>query len=143
MTRIDNGEDYEFYNEGATKRVFQYILKADKERVSVAKALGVKEESCLEIINSYWPEKYDTLYDAIKNNVSYMALKAPDTVNNRFVIEDVPYGIGPIVRLGEKYGVTTPYLKALLEMYYLIFDDGLIEKGPDFSEVNFEKIIRD
>lgn len=141
ITRIDNQEDYGFYDEGATKTVFQYISKADKERVSVAKSMGVKEESCLDIINSYWIKEYDTLYDAIKNNDSYMKLKGPVTFNNRFITEDVPYGIAPIVRLGEKYGVDTTYLKSMLAMYYLIFNDGMIEIGPDFSKLDLENIL--
>jgi opine dehydrogenase len=141
ITRIDNQEDYGFYDQGATQKVFQYISKADQERVAVAKAMGVKEESCLDIINSYWVKKYDTLYEAIKNNESYLKLKGPITFDHRFITEDVPYGIAPIVRLGDKYGVDTPYLKSLLAMCYLIFDDGRIGQGPDFSEMNLEAFL--
>lgn len=141
LTRLENAEDYSFYGTAATRLTLGYVVAVDEERVAVAKAVGIKPQTCLEIINSFWPDKYDTLYDAMKNNKGYIAGKGPTSVRFRYITEDIPYGIEPIVSLGKKYGVPTPKLEALLTVYNFVLEPGTKQTGPDFGVIDMAEVM--
>ena len=52
-----------------------------------------------------------------------MAERAPDSISHRFIAEDLPYGIEPLVSLGAVIGVETPYSKALTDTFYLYLQE--------------------
>lgn len=101
------GGDYSFYANAATRLTLDAIEKVDAERCAVTKAAGAVPVRCVDIINSFWPNKYDTLYEAVKNNEAYLSGKGPKTVRHRYLKEDLPFGIAPIALLGihQKTGI--------------------------------------
>lgn len=139
ISRIENGEDYTFYGKAASRSIIDYIVQIDKERCNVAKRIGANPKTCLEIINSFWPQKYDNLFDALKNNSSYQTGKGPRTLDHRYICEDIPYGIAPIAALGRQYDIETPYIDALLTIA-----EGLFPKHTsnalDFTVVDLHTI---
>ncbi len=141
ITRIENAEDFYFYRDGATRSVISYIETIDRERCMVGKAIGAEPQTCLEIINSFWPEKYDSLYDAIRKNEAYMTGKGPKTTKYRYLTEDIPYGISAIASIGKKYGLETPFSNALLKCYYVLFPE-LGKIGVDFSVIDLLNIAK-
>ncbi len=67
----------------------------------------------------------DNIYDAIQNNPAYKTGKAPTTINYRYIYEDIPYGLHPFVKLGEKLGVETPASNLLIDLASLIRKEDL------------------
>ena len=143
ITRMENGEDYSFYGDAATKRVLGVVEKADRERCDVARAAGVKPKSCLEIINSFWPNKYDTLFEAIKNNQAYVSGKGPRSIKHRYLEEDIPFGIAPIARLGRMFGVATPCIDVLLDAFGVLLDVDAAKDAPCFSAGILQELSKD
>jgi len=139
LGRLENGEDFLFYGDAATKSVIGYIEKIDKERCDVSKAIGAIPRSCLEIINSFWPDKHDNLYDAIKRNAAYASGKGPTTLDHRYIKEDIPFGIAAVAALGKQYHVPTPYIDAMLVCFDGLIG-GLTEQTPDFSKLDIREL---
>ena len=139
ITRMENAEEYYFYRDGATASVISFIEMIDEERCRVGKAIGAETQTCLEIINSFWPEKYNNLYEAIRKNKAYMSGIGPKSTNYRYITEDIPYGIRAIVEIGRITGVKTPYCDALLQCYYGLFPS-LKKLGVDFANINLKEI---
>ena len=123
MTRIDNGEEFLFFGPSMTRRCVQCMEQADAERIAVGRALGVRLPSLLETLNSFWPDKKDTLYAALTENPSYKKAKGPVSLSYRYLAEDLPCGIGPILDLGKKMGIPTPAAEALLRAAYLYLQE--------------------
>ena len=117
ITRMENGEDYSFYADAATRLTLGAVEKIDAERCAVVQAAGATPVRCVDIINSFWPDQYDTLYDAVKHNNAYLSGKGPKTTHHRYLEEDLPFGIAPISLLGKMYGVETPCIDAMLGCY--------------------------
>ena len=140
FTRVENGEDFFFYGQAATRSVIRYIEKVDEERCRVAHRIGIRTQTCLEIINSFWPDKYDDLYDAIKCNEAYQTGKGPTSLNYRYISEDVPFGMAPVAALGKRYGVPTPYIDAMLACYRGLLD-GVPFHSPDFSRMDVTEML--
>lgn len=137
LGRIELGHDFLFYKEGASRSVVAYIEGADRERMAIMAALGVPPRSTLEIINSFWPNKKDNLYDAIRENPSYQTVKGPKDLTHRFLAEDLPYGVVPQVRLGRALGVATPHMDAMLAAFSFFLGKDLLAEGfcPDLAEL--------
>ena len=142
LARMENGENYKYYMDGASPAVVRYIERIDAERLHVAKALGIEGESCLDIVNAAWGGSHTSLYEALRASYpNSVGPKSPD-LDYRFITEDIPYGIAPIQILGQRFGVATPYIDALLTGYSLALDTDFPAQAPDFSAFSVEKLIR-
>lgn len=137
LSRIEMRQDFLFYAEGASPSTVAYVERIDEERMAVLRALGLPFRSMLEIINSFWPDKKESLYAAIRENPSYGTVTGPKSLEHRFFSEDIPYGVVPLVHLGRVLGVETPYLEAMLETFSRFFGRDLFAAGfrPDIAAV--------
>lgn len=133
ITRMENAEDYSFYADAATRLTIGAVEKIDEERCAVARAIGIQPVRCVDIINSFWPDKYDTLYEAVKNNNAYLSGKGPKTVYHRYLQEDLPFGMAPIAKLGKMYAVATPCIDAMLACYRWLMDVDYESLAPEFD----------
>lgn len=103
--RIEAGEDFDFYK-GMTPLVVGFLEVIDQERLRVAEAYGVRVESAADwLMRAYEGIRGDTLYERIQSNDAYRGIKAPKTLDMRYLTEDVPCSLVPIIALGEVAGV--------------------------------------
>lgn len=142
ITRLENGEDYSYYGDAATSMVMKYMGKADAERMAVAAAAGVKVESALDIMNSFWDDKYDSMYDALKLNKMYVANRGPTSLSYRFITEDVPYGVVPLLHLSRWLQVPAPYMETMISAYSLLMDYDFMANGPVLTKELLEAVRR-
>ena len=115
VTRIENEEDFYFFGAPMTDRVISFIEHCDEERLAVGKALGIRLSPLLEVLNSFWPEKKNTLKEALKENPSYRAVKGPSSTEYRYFTEDLPCGLGPVLDLAELMHIPCPYIRTLVQ----------------------------
>jgi len=83
----------------------------DQERIKVANALGVKA--------IYEEEWFERSYGKTKKPVVQRVGEVPNNaslVAERYVTEDVPFGLIPLLSLGEQIGVDMPITKALIDL---------------------------
>jgi len=103
--RVEAGQPFEFYRD-MTPGVVRFMEAIDAERLAVADAFGVRATSACEwLTRSYEDIRGDTLYERIQSNAAYQGIPAPHTLDSRYVLEDVPTGLVPMVALGDLAGV--------------------------------------
>ncbi len=141
ITRLENGEDYTLFGTALPQKTVEYIEHIDAERCAVAEAVGVKSISVLDILNSFWPDKKTSVYGALKENKAYEATPGPKSLKHRYLDEDLPYGLVPLVRLGDVYGVDTPYLDALIRVLGLYLGRDYLKEGPAVETFNFKELL--
>lgn len=113
------GGDFYFYREGTTPAVGRVIDQVDAERLAIAEAMGVSVES--------FPEAFHhagyTTADAAATGSAYACLQAseanwwfaaPDTLDHRYVHEDVGHGLVPWSGWAALAGVATPVINSLI-----------------------------
>ncbi|ERM93036.1 NADP transhydrogenase subunit alpha [Caldanaerobacter subterraneus subsp. yonseiensis KB-1] len=120
--------NFEYYREGISPSVAKILEKIDNERMMVAKALGVKTISAKRWLKESYNADGDTLYEAIQNTKAYIGLMAPDTVNCRYIFEDVPMSLVPISSIGKEIGVKTPTIDAIIHL-------ASVMHGKDYWEI--------
>ncbi len=140
--RAENAQPFLFYAEGASHAAVDLVVHLDQERIAVARALGCDIPDILTGINSFWTIKYDTLYDALTKNETYQHSVGPQTLNHRYLTEDVPFGIDPIRQIGDLLGVETPYTDALMAFLRCAFSENIVGTRTKFCREDFADYIK-
>lgn len=114
--RIEGNTDFDYYHEGITPAVACVLEVMDSERVSVAKALGISLPLAKDWLTNAYGVTGDSLYEAIQQNGAYRGIRAPKTVQVRYLLEDIPTGLVPISSFGLALGQPTPIIDAIIEL---------------------------
>jgi opine dehydrogenase len=121
--------DYEFYIDGASPSVSRMLEVLDRERVTVASALGIRARTALEWLKLAYDTTGEDLHDAIHNQPGYYGIKAPSTLNHRYLFEDVPMSLVPIASLGIRYGVSVRGMESLIRIASIIHQTDYWRRG--------------
>tara|TARA_R110002124_G_scaffold149793_2_gene315961 strand:- start:8916 stop:9956 length:1041 start_codon:yes stop_codon:yes gene_type:complete len=109
LTRIEKGEDWDNYA-GITPAVGRMIEALDKERITLAGQFGLKVRDVFEHYLQTFP---NLAPGSVSEMAARVSAKGPGTpgpklINTRYLTEDIPFGLVPLVRLGELAGVAMP-----------------------------------
>ena len=127
--RIEAGDEFDFYR-GMTPMVTHFMEAIDRERLAVARAFDIEMESAREwLLSTYEGVQGETLHECIQSNRAYEGIKAPATLNVRYIFEDVPTGLVPIASLGTLAGVPTPVCRAIVDLCCALFDRDFWAEG--------------
>jgi opine dehydrogenase len=108
--------EFQFYIDGVTPSVARVLEALDRERMTVAASLGVRARSAREWLRMAYNAEGDSLFEAIQNQPGYRGIKAPATLNHRYIREDVPMSLVPMAELGEAYGVSVHQIRSMIEL---------------------------
>lgn len=111
---------FKFYFDGISKSVADYIEEIDKERLLIANKLRVKLESTVDWINRTYNIYGRSIYESIRNNSAYSDIEAPNTIQHRYLEEDVPYGLVPLEYIAKDLSLKVPYIENTIDTANLI-----------------------
>jgi len=121
--------NFQFYLDGVTPSVARVLEALDRERVTVASALGIRARTAQEWLALAYNAKGDSLYEAIHNQDGYRGIKAPTTLNYRYITEDIPMSLVPIAALGERYGVEVAAIRAIIQLACIVHQTDYWRRG--------------
>jgi opine dehydrogenase len=113
--RIEAGQSFDFYGQGVTLAVAAVLAAADAERLRIARAYDVPACSLRSWVAAAYGHQADTIRDAVAGNPAYAGIKAPTTLEHRYLLEDVPTGLIPLLELGADAGLALPTLTRLVD----------------------------
>lgn len=108
--------NFEYYREGISPSVAKILEKIDNERMMVAKALGVNTISAKRWLKESYNSEGENLYEAIQKTKAYVGLLAPQTLDCRYIFEDVPMSLVPMSSIGKEIGIKTPTIDAVIHL---------------------------
>jgi opine dehydrogenase len=117
--RIESGDGYRFYAEGVTSAVARLYQAINGERVAVAAALGASVPSLEDWFDRVYGVREASLVETCQrltynSDGPYQATGTPNSLDHKFITEDVPTGLVPMSALGAAAGVPTPAIDALV-----------------------------
>jgi len=127
--RVELREKFDYYTEGVTPSVARVLEEIDRERVAVAAALGVRTYTAREWLYLAYDVAGRTLYDALRKNSAYEGISAPDTLNHRYITEDVPTSLVPLASIGEMLQVPTPTIRSIVHLACIVHGVNYWEMG--------------
>jgi len=130
--------DFQFYVDGITRSTAQVLKVLDRERVTIAAALGVRARSALRWLKDAYSAEGKTLYEAIQANPGYQGIKAPRGLRHRYIFEDVPFSLVPLASLGTQFGVDTWAIDAMIRLACVIHGTNYYERGRTVEDMGLK-----
>lgn len=125
----NKGDRLYFYGDGVSPTVARLIEKLDGERMALLRALGYPalSDPANSVIQGYATS--DDYFECYAHGPGFAAFKAPNTLDVRYIHEDIGLGLVLYCKLGEVLGVPTPVSDAFVRM-------GTAISGIDYFETN-------
>ena len=109
------GEFY-FYDEGVTESVAKVIMKVDDERRAIGTILGYDLVPANEAFHNAGFGPKGDLWATINGSQMLTALRAPGSLDSRWLTEDIPFGLASWSSLGSQFDVPTPTMDAFVDI---------------------------
>ncbi len=132
--------DFEFYIDGVTPSVAKLLETVDRERCTVASALGIRARNGLEWLALAYDARGENLHEAIHNQSGYYGIKAPPTLNHRYLFEEIPMSLVPIAALGQRYGVSVRGIDAIINLACIIHNTDYWRKGRTLDKLGIQDL---
>jgi opine dehydrogenase len=129
-----HGEFY-MYEEGMTPSVVRVIEALDRERIQIGKRLGVDLPTGVDMMveSAYGPR--GTLWESLNGSAGLTPVKGPPSLDNRYVTEDIPYGLVAWASLGDAVGADTPVMDSLIELGSIIMGKNCWREGRNLERM--------
>ena len=110
-----------YYREGVTPAIGAWIDAVDQERLKIVRRLGLQPLRFVDIfhqagLTTTEARESGSAYQAIHNSEANFTIKAPPSLDHRYIREDVGYGLVPMAELGRMLGVKIPVMEALITL---------------------------
>jgi len=139
--RIESTQgEFQFYIDGVTPTVARVLEVLDRERVTVASALGIRARTGLEWLKMAYDATGADLHEAIHNQPGYYGIQAPPTLNHRYITEDVPMSLVPIAALGQRYGVSVRGMDSIIRLACIIHRTDYWRRGRTLDKLGVDQL---
>jgi opine dehydrogenase len=113
------------------------IERADRERLSICAALGVKTPTAAQWFALSYGAIGSNAVEAMRQVAAYEHLDSPPSLATRLLWEDVPTGLSPMLSLAGALGLHTPALLALSEMATLACGPAILHDAWTLERLGF------
>lgn len=141
--QYSKGEFY-MYKEGITEAVARVIKSVYEETLALAAAIGSEvihyEDHEFMTPSSIMGIALQAPFDTLTIHATHV--KGPQSMEDRYITEDLPYGLVPMSELGKKLGVKTPIIDALINIGCIICRSNYWETGRTFKKLGLEAMDR-
>lgn len=132
--------DFQFYIDGVTPSVARFLEVLDRERVTVAAALGIRAQSAMDWLQIAYTTSGRDLHEAIHNQPGYYGIKAPSSLNHRYIFEDVPMSLVPIASMAHRYGVSVRGMESIIRIACIIHRTDYWRRGRTLRKLGIDRL---
>ena len=135
----DSAAPYQHYYDGITPTVARFIERMDAERIQLAETFGIETASALKWHELCYGVRGNNLFETLRVNERYASLEAPHNLGHRYIHEDIPTGLIPMIALADAVGHDVPCMKAVLALAHLVLDREFVRPGRDAESMGIEE----
>ena len=133
--------DFAFYYDGISPSVAKILEELDNERLNIIRALKFKPISFVEwSFRRGKSQLRDSVYNSIHSGISNRTIKAPKSLEHRYILEDVPYGLVPISYLGQLLNIQMPVTNALILIASRMCGKDFMKEGWNLEKMGISKM---
>jgi opine dehydrogenase len=126
---------YNHYHDAISESVGRLIERMDAERVNVASQFSPYPMTLLEWLEDAYDAKGNSLRECIQSIDAYDGVGSPESLQHRYVLEDIPTGLVPISNLGDLCGVETPAIDVVIEMACQLYECDFRRTGRSLANM--------
>lgn len=136
-----NGE-FAMYTQGFSPSIWKIVDKLDAEKMAVLERIGAKRRSYIDefrVRTFIDPDQFtnEAAFEYYANDVD--GLKTT-TVNNRYLTEDVPMGLGLLHSLGKHLNIKTPVTDSIITLSGIMLDTDYFEEARTIESLGYHNI---
>ena len=113
---VESALQFDHYHDGITPGVARALEALDQERLGIARSYGIRTVSARTWLASVYGSPGDCLHKAIQGTRAYRGLKAPPSLEHRYLYEDVPASLVPLADLARKAGHPARVIESLITL---------------------------
>jgi opine dehydrogenase len=83
----------------------------------------------------------EDLYEAINTQPGYYGIKAPSTLNHRYILEDTPMSRVPIAARGQHYGISVRGMDAIMRLVSIVRRTDHWRRGGTLDKPGIDRLI--
>lgn len=133
------------YREGITPSVARIIQDIDDERKAVCRAYGYAEMDVTERLfrMGYCPEA-DTVYESYQGSTNvFLPIEGPNSLKDRYLIEDTPCSLVAMSELAKTAGVPTPYMDSVITLAGGLMNEDYRTSGRTLERMGLADMTKD
>jgi len=143
--------NFRFYFDGVSPAVARVIQGMDDERMRILRALNERAGLDMRVMSfiEYFYEAGLTSRAALESGDMYQALQesepnkpiqAPDSLDHRYVNEDVGFGLVPMVEIGRWVGIECPTTEALVRLACVMMKRDYWHEGLTLAKMGVDQV---
>jgi len=136
-----NGDTYRHYIDGITPLISEQIMKMDEERISIGKKLGLELTPNLTQLKMFYGQNdSETIYDYVHSPESPYFDLVGQSVNSRYLKEDVPGIVVPLMLLAKKAGMEAPICELVVKLASQLHGVDYVAEGTNLKTLGIEDL---
>lgn len=132
---IESDRDWLYYYDGITESVGNAIKDIDKERVAIGRALKMDVFPLEQVMEELYGVTGENISEMISNVNAYAGVHGQHDINTRYLTEEIPYAMIPMISLAKKLGVKTPVMEATVTLAESLLQKDLHENARTLDSV--------
>ncbi|ACV67377.1 NAD/NADP-dependent octopine/nopaline dehydrogenase family protein [Desulfohalobium retbaense] len=140
---IESRHDWYYYREGITPSIGAFVEELDKERVNLAQAFGLDMITIREWYRVAYGVEAETLSEAVKKNPAYAEIRGQKELRTRYLLEDIPTGLVPMIEMGKLMGVDTPRMELVARFGSSLLEEDFFAKGRTLKNLGLAGMGKD
>jgi opine dehydrogenase len=141
---IESGKDFLYYYEGISETIGKFIVGMDQERLAIGKAIGLEfGTEIIDVFTQYQVEYHTggaSIAEVVRHVPAYAAIYGPKTLKNRYLYEDVPLGLVPLVSLGKAVGQTTVKMELIISLAEQLMGEDFTGTGRTLASLGLQDL---
>jgi opine dehydrogenase len=133
--------DFAYYYDGISPSIARLLEDIDQERLHILGALDLDRRSFVEwFFRRGKTQSKESVYMAIHTSIPNRNFRAPDSLQHRFILEDVPFGLVPFSYIGDLAGVPTPVTDALILLASRMCKKDFLKEGISLERMGIAQL---
>lgn len=130
--------EFFLYEHGVTPSSMKVNIVLDKERKAVGEALGYHLRPIEDFSGLDEGFSWQELYKALHGEIALTPISGPNSIQNRYMTEDAPYGLVPWTSVGEAFNIPMPLTNAVIDIYDVIHETDWRANGLGLAEMGLD-----
>lgn len=126
---IESDHEWLYYWDGVTPTIGDFVVDLDRERLAIGKAYGLQLESIMSFYKKAYQVEASNLSEAVRKNLAYEKIKGQKDLRTRYLLEDVPTGLIPMIELGKMRGVDVSRMETIVKLAEFLLNEDFHKNG--------------
>lgn len=127
---------FSFYVDGMTPAVLRVRHALDREKRDVASKLGISTIATADILS----RMYADLPKDINERYYAKSKDAPTHLRHRYLVEDMIYGLVPVVGIARAVGVSTPTMDSIITLASILSEMDFKKEGIRIADLGLKDL---